>query len=78
MGEGHYQGMLNIGTRPTLANGDERSIEVHIFDFDEDIYNKELRLSLVKRMRGEVKFANTEQLALQLKQDEADIRRVLE
>lgn len=77
LGEGHYQGMLNIGTRPTLANGDERSIEVHIFDFHENIYNKKLRLSLVKRMRGEVKFANTEQLVLQLKQDEADIRSVL-
>lgn len=72
-----YQGMLNIGTRPTLANGDERSIEVHIFDFHNDIYNKELRLSLIKRTRGEVKFDTKEQLTLQLQQDAAEIKNIL-
>ena len=72
-----YQGMLNIGTRPTLANGDERSIEVHIFNFHNDIYNKELRLSLIKRTRGEVKFDTKEQLTLQLQQDAAEIKIIL-
>lgn len=72
-----YQGMLNIGTRPTLANGDERSIEVHIFNFHDDIYNKVLRLSLVKRTRGEVKFASKEQLVLQLQQDATEIKTIL-
>ena len=77
--EGHQlQGMLNIGTRPTLANGDERSIEVHIFDFHEDIYNKVLKLSLIKRTRGEVKFASKEQLILQLQQDTVEIKKILE
>ena len=75
-GEQH-QGMLNIGTRPTLANSDERSIEVHIFDFHENIYDKELRLSLVKRTRGEVRFASKEQLILQLQQDAAEIKTIL-
>jgi len=75
-GEQH-QGMLNIGTRPTLANSDERSIEVHIFDFHDNIYDKELRLSLVKRTRGEVKFASKEQLILQLQQDAAGIKTIL-
>jgi riboflavin kinase/FMN adenylyltransferase len=72
-----YQGMLNIGTRPTLANGDERSIEVHIFNFHDDIYDKELRLSLVKRTRGEVKFASKEQLVEQLQQDATMIKHIL-
>ena len=72
-----YQGMLNIGTRPTLANGNELSIEVHIFDFTDDIYNKTLRLSLVKRTRGEVRFASKEQLVLQLQQDAAEIKDIL-
>ena len=72
-----YQGMLNIGTRPTLANGDERSIEVHIFNFHDDIYDKELRLSLIKRTRGEVKFDTKEQLTLQLQQDAAEIKIIL-
>lgn len=75
-GEQH-QGMLNIGTRPTLANSDERSIEVHIFDFHDNIYDKELRLSLMKRTRGEVKFASKEQLILQLQQDAAEIKTIL-
>lgn len=75
-GEQH-QGMLNIGTRPTLANSDERSIEVHIFDFHDNIYDKELRLSLVKRTRDEVKFASKEQLILQLQQDAAEIKTIL-
>ena len=75
-GEQH-QGMLNIGTRPTLANSDERSIEVHIFDFHDNIYDKELRLSLVKRTRGEVRFASKEQLILQLQQDAAEIKTIL-
>lgn len=72
-----YQGMLNIGTRPTLANGNERSIEVHIFDFHDDIYDKELRLSLVKRTRGEVKFATKEQLVQQLQRDATMIKEIL-
>ena len=75
-GEQH-QGMLNIGTRPTVANSDERSIEVHIFDFHDNIYDKELRLSLVKRTRGEVRFASKEQLILQLQQDAAEIKTIL-
>ena len=75
-GEQH-QGMLNIGTRPTLANSDERSIEVHIFDFHDNIYDKELRLSLVKRTRGEVRFASKEQLILQLQQHAAEIKTIL-
>lgn len=77
MDDKKYQGMLNIGTRPTLANGDERSIEVHIFDFHEDIYDKELRLSLVKRTRGEVKFATKEQLVQQLQRDATMIKDIL-
>ena len=55
----------------------ERSIEVHIFDFHDTIYNKELRVSLVKRTRGEVRFASKEQLVLQLQQDAAEIKDIL-
>jgi riboflavin kinase/FMN adenylyltransferase len=72
-----YQGMLNIGTRPTLANGDGRSIEVHIFNFNDDIYDKELRLSLVKRTRCEVKFATKGQLVQQLQRDATMIKEIL-
>lgn len=64
-----YGGMLNIGCRPTLDNGDNTTIEVHIFDFDRDIYRHSLRLSFVRRIRAERKFASVDELVAQLHQD---------
>ena len=72
-----YGGMLNIGRRPTLDNGDDRSIEVHIFDFDRDIYQESLRLSFVQRIREERKFDSVDQLARQLHRDATAIRALL-
>ena len=65
-----YQGMLNVGTRPTVnSNVDHRSIEVHIFDFDLDIYHSAISISFVERIRDEVKFDNIVQLKEQLIKD---------
>lgn len=75
-GEKHG-GMLCIGTRPTLDNGAERSIEVNIFDFHADIYGRPLRLSFVRRTRGEQKFGSTDALVRQLRQDEREVRGIL-
>ena len=69
--------MLNIGKRPTLDNGNDRSIEVHIFDFNQDIYHQPLRLSFVQRIRGERCFSSLDELTRQLQQDAADIRALL-
>ncbi len=53
-----YQGMLNIGTRPTINNNaDHRSIEVHIFDFDQDIYQKQLELKFLAKVREDKSLA---------------------
>ena len=73
----HKAGMLNIGKRPTLDNGNDRSIEVHIFDFNQDIYHQPLRLSFVQRIRGERRFSSLDELTRQLQQDAADIRALL-
>lgn len=70
-------GMLNIGVRPTLDNGDDRSIEVHVFDYDGDAYGLPMRLTFVQRMRGEQKFASLDELKQQLAQDEAAVRQTL-
>lgn len=70
-------GMLNIGTRPTLHNGVQRSIEVHIFDFDGDLYGKSLKIELLQRLRGEQKFASMEALRHQLEEDEQACRRYI-
>lgn len=63
-----YKGMSNIGFRPTIEQGD-LTIEVNIFDFDKDIYGKEITISFVKRMRDEHKFENIEALKTQLAKD---------
>ena len=72
-----YGGMLSIGYRPTLDNGPDRSIEAYIFDFHADIYNYPLRLSFVRRLREELKFASIDELVTQLHKDEAVARQIL-
>ncbi|MEG1686152.1 MAG: bifunctional riboflavin kinase/FAD synthetase [Bacteroides sp.] len=77
IGDNICGGMLNIGHRPTLDNGTNRSIEVHILDFSSDIYNQSMRITFVKRIRGEAKFRKIEDLVAQLHRDEAEIRQAL-
>jgi riboflavin kinase/FMN adenylyltransferase len=62
-------GMLNIGHRPTVNNGSERSIEVHIIGFEGDIYGAEITVSFLSHLRSEVKFGSVEALATQLAAD---------
>jgi riboflavin kinase / FMN adenylyltransferase len=70
LGKTQYNGMLNIGTRPTFNNNaDNRSIEVHIFDFEGDIYGKEITLKFAGKIRNEQKFDNIEMLVCQLEKD---------
>lgn len=70
-------GMLNIGTRPTLGNGSQRSIEVNIFDFHENIYSQSLKIEFLKFIRHEKKFDNIEQLQEQLENDEQVCRSLI-
>lgn len=73
-----YGGMLSIGYRPTLANGTDRSIEVNIFHFNADIYNQPMRISFVRYMRPELKFDSVEDLIARIRQDETEVKAVLE
>ena len=63
-----YRGMMNIGIKPTVG-GQTRTIEVNIFNFDEDIYGEEIKITLKKFIRSEIKFDGLESLRFQLKQD---------
>jgi riboflavin kinase / FMN adenylyltransferase len=73
-----YGGMLNIGSRPTFnKNADNRSIEVHIFDFSGDIYNKEITLVFAGKIRNEQKFSGVEALTEQLKKDKIEALKIL-
>ncbi|GAB7088669.1 bifunctional riboflavin kinase/FAD synthetase [Marinifilum fragile] len=65
-----YLGMLNIGVRPTVNNQlDNRSIEVHILDFDQDIYYKNITIHFYQRIRNEQFFASIDDLKAQLAKD---------
>jgi len=68
LGNRILKGMGNIGVRPTIDDGD-LTIEVHIFDFDEDIYDKKITIQFVDRLRDEKKFENLEALKTQLAKD---------
>ena len=61
-------GMMNIGMRPTF-DGHKRTLEVHIFRLNEDLYGQELLVSFVERLREEKRFENVEALISQLQQD---------
>ncbi|MDB9720254.1 bifunctional riboflavin kinase/FAD synthetase [Winogradskyella sp.] len=69
-------GMMNIGTNPTV-NGKTRSIEVYFFNFNEDIYNSELKIEFLKRLRSEQKFENIEALKQQLNIDKVNALKFL-
>ncbi len=70
-------GMLNIGRRPTLDNGDDVSVEAHVFDIDHDLYGQTLTLAFVERLRPEQRFDSEAALAQQLRHDEEAARRCL-
>lgn len=63
------QGMVNVGYRPTLDNGRQLSIEVNIFDFDDDIYGMPITLEFIKFLRLEFKMGSIEELRAQLTRD---------
>ncbi len=61
-------GMMNIGYRPTL-DGKHQTIEAHLFDFNGDLYDKEIKIDLLFFLREEQKFDSVEDLIVQLKKD---------
>ena len=63
-----YKGMMNIGYRPTLK-GNKKSIEVHFFDFNTNLYNEIIQVEVLKRIRNEKTFSNLQKLKAQLKKD---------
>lgn len=69
-----YPGMLSIGTNPTV-NSDSlrRTIEVNILNFNKDIYGSKLTMTFRKRLRGEIRFENTEKLTAQMELDKQQV-----
>lgn len=72
-----YKGMLNIGKRPTVNNGTNRTIEVNILHFNSNIYDRFIRISFVQYLRPELKFDTMEDMIAQLHRDAADVETLL-
>ena len=64
-----YYGVTNIGTRPTVDNNDQKNIETHIINFQDDCYNKRVKVEFVSRLRDEIKFNSVDELKYQIQQD---------
>lgn len=69
-----YNGMLYIGERPTFVTGSvAKSIEVHLFNFSNDIYHRKISLELLEYVRDEARFDTPDSLARQLQKDRDDL-----
>lgn len=73
----NYQGVVNIGTKPTFHDTYPVSIEVHIIDFNQNIYGKKLKVHFVDKIRDEVKFSGVEELVKQIANDKDRAREIL-
>lgn len=71
-----YGGVLNIGYNPTFG-GEILSAETHIFDFNEDIYGRPIKINLLQFLRGEKKFSGPDELTRQISQDVEQAKKVL-
>jgi riboflavin kinase/FMN adenylyltransferase len=76
IGRAPHDGIANLGFNPTFQV-DERSLEVHLFDMDADLYGQRLEISFVRKLRGEVKFPNPQALAQQIARDVMAARQAL-
>lgn len=72
-----YSAMTNIGRRPTFDNGEDISIETHIFDLDQEFYGSSMQLEFIERLRDEQHFEGLEALIAQLDRDAQKARQVL-
>jgi riboflavin kinase/FMN adenylyltransferase len=71
-----HHGVINLGVRPTVARGEpQRTLEIHLLDFDRDIYGKDMEVRFLQYLRPEKKFENIEALKRQI---DADVSRARE
>lgn len=77
IGKEYFKGMLNIGHRPTVNNGNRLSIEVHILNFTGNLYQQQIRIELMHFIRKEQHFPNMEALIAQLHEDRSLIENLL-
>lgn len=64
-----YNGVANYGLRPTVANDGKQVLEIHILNFDKDIYGEKIKVTFLKKIRDEKKFGSLEELKEQIQRD---------
>jgi len=72
-----YSGALSIGNRPVIKNDDSRKIEVYILDFNKDIYRKDIKINVIKKIRNQINYNSLEKLKIQIEKDISEIKRIL-
>jgi len=72
----YFSGVMNIGYRPTFENKNEIIIEVHLLDFDKDIYGEKLTVELMEYIRDEKKFASKDELIYQIEADKRTVQEI--
>lgn len=73
----YFPAMANIGKNPTFGDVEHTRLEVHLLDFSGDLYDKNIKVLFVQRLRGQIKFTGLEQLQAQLEQDKALCRKII-
>ena len=70
-----HRGVINLGVRPTVSGGkSERVLEIHLFDFDRDVYGRDVEVRFLKFLRPEKKFENIDALVAQIRRDVEEAR----
>jgi riboflavin kinase/FMN adenylyltransferase len=76
LGDGKLRpAMMNIGTRPTF-DGQKQTLEVNIFDFEGDLYGKQIAVDFIQRLRDERRFDSPEALVAQLEKDKQQVEQI--
>ena len=71
-------GMMNIGNNPTVSDDIRTNVEVHFFDFSNDIYGEVIKVELLDYLRNEIKFPSVLALKEQLKKDEINAKHLID
>ncbi len=74
----NYKGIMNIGFKPTVDEDQKRTVEIHLFDYEKDIYGQDLRTKVIERIRDEVKFNSLKELKSQILKDNEKAKIILE
>ena len=77
VGKGIYNGMMNIGFRPTVSNEKVRTVEVNLFDYEGDLYGQIIKVRMMARIRDEVRFNGVDELREQLQLDRIEAMKYL-